>query len=342
LHLLAGEVAVSQTFPPLCAAARMRQRGISSGTEGRVGSSASRTSGYLERSSQCPWSFSQRSQRVLAICPCTLEVWVGTRAPGLRQWWRPEELNSDLHRIFRPGREALPAGSALLGAKAMTTCVADIVNMVQPDPTAVRRRRWFQRRPVRVTIVVVAILLVAVVGYLRAYGRLVHDYDSGPLTGGSSTKTSFPVEIGQPFTYGVIVVSNQSRSTARLTDLRVKPALPAGMEIVALQVVGPNRTTIGIGTDDRYPPPELVGHLRPFKGTRVPPEDSPGGKGGVEVIFGFKINRAGMFGFEKVEIDYKIGTKPYTLVLEDGFVGCAPYADYKDTCSIETFFGSES
>lgn len=226
---------------------------------------------------------------------------------------------------------------------ATTTNSLASVDVVQPEPATDTPRRWYQfRRKVAVVAVAIVIVGAAVVGYLRAYARLVHDFDSGPITGGSSTKTAFPVEIGSPFTYGVIVVSNQSSRTAVLTDLRVKPPLPPGMEIVELKVVGPNRTTIGIGTDDRYPPPELVGHLRPLKGTRVPPEDTPAGKGGVEIIFGLKINRPGMFGFKKVEIDYKIGSKPYTVVLEDGFVGCAPYADYQDRCSIEKFFGPSS
>jgi hypothetical protein len=191
-------------------------------------------------------------------------------------------------------------------------------------------------------LMAVALLLgLATVGYLRAFGRLVHGYDSGPVYTGSGTKTGFPVELNEPFTYGVITVSNRDGRAAVLTALRVKPRVPAGMEIIEVKVVGPNRKTAVIGTDRQYPPLELAPHLRPLKGAVVAPEDTPEGRSGTEIVFGLKVNRPGVFGFRQVELDYRIGAKPYTVVLEDGFVACAPRAVHP-RCSTEKFFGSDS
>lgn len=231
----------------------------------------------------------------------------------------------------------------MLTAKQTTPDGIDTVESVDPHPPIVSRG-WFsgRRRIAAIVLIPALVFALVVVGYLRTYGRLVHGYDSGPVYTGSGTKTSFPVDLDQPFTYGVIVISNRSSRTAVLTDVRVKPALPQGMEIVEVTVTGPPRTTSVIGTDERYPPPRLVSHLRPLKGAAVPPEKTPEGEAGVEVVFGLKVNRPGMFGFRQVELDYRIGRKPYTVRLEDGFVGCAPYEDYKDRCSIEKFFGSRS
>lgn len=50
-------------------------------------------------------------------------------------------------------------------------------------------------------------------------------------------------------------------------------------------------------------------------------------------------SRPGLFGFKQVELDYRIGSKPYTARLEDGFVACAPLADYPTGCPEEQFFG---
>jgi hypothetical protein len=182
---------------------------------------------------------------------------------------------------------------------------------------------------------------MAAVGYQRTYGRLVHGYDNGPIYTGSGTTTSFPVDLGQPFTYGVVTVSNRASRTAVLTDVRVKPSLPAGMQIIEVKVVGPNRRTPVIGTHEQYPPPKLAPHLRPLRGARVPPKKTPEGNSGVEIVFGLKVNRPGIFGFRHVEVDYRIGRKPYTARLEDGFVACAPQALYEQ-CSSEEFFGSRS
>jgi hypothetical protein len=229
----------------------------------------------------------------------------------------------------------------MLTGRPLTSERLDRLHVVQSDPHPAAAGGWFHRKGRVVGIVVVLALVVGlmVVGYQRAYGRLVHGYDSGPVYTGSGTKTGFPVDLDGPFTYGVITVSNRTGRTAVLTDVRVKPSLPAGMEIIEVKVVGPNRKTAAIGTGRQYPPPELAPHLRPLKGAKVPPKSTPEGYGGVEIVFGLKVNRPGRFGFRQVELDYRIGRKPHTVVLEDGFVACAPRTVYP-RCSTEKFFES--
>jgi hypothetical protein len=231
----------------------------------------------------------------------------------------------------------------MLTGRPLTSERLDRLDVVQSDPHPAAVGGWFQgkRRVVGIVVVLALVVGLTVVGYQRAYGRLVHGYDSGPVYTGSGTKTGFPVDLGQPFTYGVITVSNRTGRTAVLTGVRVKPSLPASMEILEVKVVGPNRKTAVVGTGRQYPPPELAPHLRPLKGARVPPKNTSEGYGGVEIVFGLKVIRPGIFGFRQVELDYRIGSKPYTALLEDGFVACAPRAVYP-RCSTERFFKSRS
>lgn len=79
-----------------------------------------------------------------------------------------------------------------------------------------------------------------------------------------------------------------------------------------------------------------------LNGAKVPPEETPEGKAGIEIVFALQVNRPGLFGFKQVELDYRIGSKPYTVRLEDGFVACAPHADYRGGCPREEFFGRRS
>jgi hypothetical protein len=191
-------------------------------------------------------------------------------------------------------------------------------------------------------VAVVVTLLAAVGLALQANRRAVHDYDSGPLQTGSDTTTGILVDVAQPFTFGGIVVYNTTAQPIVLDEIRLVPPAPPGMKILAIEVAGGDRRIGFVGADHGYPPPDLRLYLRPFRGARVPPERQPEGKEGTEIVFGLQLNQAGTFGFEHVDVDYRVGHKRHRVRLEDGFVACAPPASYPDGCDREAFFRRRS
>jgi hypothetical protein len=166
----------------------------------------------------------------------------------------------------------------------------------------------------------------------------VQDYRSGPVKSGSRTGTSFPVEPGQVFTFGGIVLENSGGRSAVLESIRFEPPLGSGMEVVEVKVAGGDRRVGYVGTHAQFPPPLLAAYVQPFRGAEVPPLDSPDGANGVEIVFGLRVNEPGEFGFQRVLVDYRIGERRHTVRLEDGFLACAPLAVFPDGCSHEGFF----
>jgi hypothetical protein len=192
-------------------------------------------------------------------------------------------------------------------------------------------------RPSRRHLILLAVIAVAVAGTvvfaLRSGRRAVHAFDKGPLQTFSSTRTGMLAdELGQVFTFGGIVVTNRSKSPVVIEDIRVVPPLEDGMKIVELQVAGPERRVGYVGTEKHFPPADLAPHLRPYRGAAVPPERSPRGEQGMEIVFALRIDRAGSFGFREVHVDYRVGGDRHTVHLEDGFVGCAPRSMFPDGC----------
>ncbi|MGH8990410.1 MAG: hypothetical protein ACRDZ7_02655 [Acidimicrobiia bacterium] len=172
----------------------------------------------------------------------------------------------------------------------------------------------------------------------RSSGRAVHDYRSGPVKSGSRTGTSFPVEPGQVFTFGGIVLENSGHRSAVLEAIRFQPPLASGMEVVDVEVAGADRKVGYVGTHAEFPPPLLAAYVHPFRGSEVPPLESPEGANGIEIVFGFRVTQPGEFGFQRVEVDYRIGDRRHTVRLEDGFLACAPIADFPDGCRHDEFF----
>lgn len=191
-----------------------------------------------------------------------------------------------------------------------------------------------RRRPSRrITAALALILLIVAVVYVRSRGGGgLHDWDDGPLHAGSVTQNSIPVDVNQPFTFGQATVNNITDKTAILDALRVVPELPGGMEIIEVAVVGPNRETALVASELAYPSPYLVDVLRPLPGAQVPPEDTKAGEAGVEIVFGLKVTKPGVYGFPAFDLDYHIGSTDYTVRVEHGFMACAPRADFPDGC----------
>jgi hypothetical protein len=191
-----------------------------------------------------------------------------------------------------------------------------------------------------------AALVVVAAGALaflvQSNRRVVHAFNQGPIQGGGATGTRIIAdELGQAVTFGGIVLENSSSSPAVLEEIRVVPPLDDGIKILAIEVAGRERRYGMVGADQGFPPPDLAPHLRPYRGAVIPPLRTPAGEEGVEIVFGFRIDRAGSYGFREVHIDYRVGKKRHTVQLEDGFLACAPQSAFPDGCGDDEFFESQ-
>ena len=170
-------------------------------------------------------------------------------------------------------------------------------------------------------------------------GRKLHSWrgGKGPLWGGSMTFVGIAVETGQPFTYGAAHVSNLTDETAVLEAVRVRPPLPDGLEIVGIGATGPNRKVITVNATPEYPDPDTKDALHALPGTEVPPAATKAGKAGIDLVFGLKVTKPGFFGFAQIDLDYRVGDKPYTVRLDHGVYACPPASAYPEGCQGQAF-----
>jgi hypothetical protein len=195
-----------------------------------------------------------------------------------------------------------------------------------------------RRRLIVAMVVVVSLAILAIQVRSDGAGRKVHDSGSGgPLDGGeaSDTISIWSVEIGQQLTMGHLVVFNEGEKPLVLEDLRVVPPLKGGMELIGVVTAQDrDRRAASIGAGRSYPPDATgVGRTRPLAGTVVPPEPRQGKPSrGTAILVGLRLTQPGAYGFDRMEIDYRVGKKPYTMRVDIGFVGCAPPAEYPARC----------
>ncbi|MGH9006015.1 MAG: hypothetical protein ACRDYV_23055 [Acidimicrobiia bacterium] len=186
-------------------------------------------------------------------------------------------------------------------------------------------------------------LLVAVLGILAitrltAGGRIGHDPGNlGPLDAGDrgATRSLSSLEIGQAVTVGGIVVSNAGSKPLVLEGLRLVPPPAEGLELIGAQVAPDEDRAMAVpGTSRRYPPdPADVGGAHPLPGAvigpRTPGQESPRG---TAILVGLRLTKPGVFGFEGLEIDYRVGGTRYALKVDFDFTACGPPADYPQEC----------
>jgi hypothetical protein len=214
--------------------------------------------------------------------------------------------------------------------------------MLHEAPSRPRLGALNRRLRIGAPVAVVVVLFLTAVGLgLQAKRRVLHDYDSGPLQTGSDTTTRIVVDVGQPFTFGGIVVYNTTAQPIVLDEIRLVPPTPPGMEILAIEVAGGDRRIGFVGADHGYAPTDLRPYLRPYRKALVPPERRPEGREGTEIVFGLQLNQPGMFGFEHVDVDYRVGKKRHRVRLEDGFLACAPPSAYPEGCDHEALSGRD-
>jgi hypothetical protein len=222
----------------------------------------------------------------------------------------------------------------------MASCATDPIDTlenVDPLPSTGPGRGVGSRRIVLVVAVVVVALAAGLI-VKRLSGPAFHDFESGPVKTDTDTITSLPVEVGQIFTFGGILLKNYTDAAATLKSLRFEPPLGSAMTLVELKVAGDDRNVGMVGSAVEFPPDRIPAKaIRPFEGAVVPSRRDDPRKRGLEVLMGLRVNRPGEFGFRHVVVEYRTGGRTHRVRLNDGFIACAPIRDYPH-CHADTFF----
>lgn len=200
----------------------------------------------------------------------------------------------------------------------------------------------------RVRRLLLVLIVIAAAIFVRAQilerRTVVHASDGGgPLTAGSGRLgVSFPVELGRPFTFGSMSLHNEGKRPVVLDAIRLLPPLPTGFRLVDVVVAQDrDRRLNSVGTSSVFPPvAEKVGTLRPFHGLMVPNYDENDRRSSA-VLMGLQLDRPGKATFKRVEIDYRAGSRHYTMKADFRFMACGPLADYPTGCNAEAFFDED-
>ena len=124
-----------------------------------------------------------------------------------------------------------------------------------------------------------------------------------------------PVAVGQPWTWGIVVLMNPTRRRIMLDRVELVDRT-RGLRVLRIQTAGVRRgTTIG----SAYGFPKLR-DLHPLRGTVVAKRGTPG----TEILVTVAAPRVGVFGFHGIRIDYHSGGHRYSTVLGHGAGICAP------------------
>lgn len=177
---------------------------------------------------------------------------------------------------------------------------------------ALRWRRWWLLPLVAAAVVAVLFTLSRNVA-----GRTTHGDGGGPLSGGEHrTITGFPVEVGVPFTVGVLI-DNKADQPAVLEAVRLDPR-PRSLEIAEVLVVDPERPWGLFGGHLTFPPQEVEDRLLPFRGAKVPPD----ARYTTQILLGLRLTSPDDSWYRHVVIDYRVGNRDYTLRTERSFFTC--------------------
>lgn len=147
----------------------------------------------------------------------------------------------------------------------------------------------------------------------------------GPLgeDPGAPNRIAFDVEVGRPFSYGLVLLRNPDPAPAEIAAVELVGAT-TGIELVASAVRPLSEAADhGLVANDRaYPPPALAGHLRPALGARIAEYRDP--SHAVELILGLRVAAPGTHAFAAVAVRYLVSGTAYRVVFPYALTVCAP------------------
>lgn len=157
---------------------------------------------------------------------------------------------------------------------------------------------------------------------------LAGDPSPGPLANdlGEPNTIVFDVEVGEPFSYGLVVLRNPASTVARITGVELG-GRAGRIELFDVSVRSlRDAPAHGLVANDRvYPPTALIGAVSPAIGARINPHREPGD--GVELVLGLRVPVAGSHGFTGVVVRYELDHVAYRALFPFALTVCAPPAE---------------
>lgn len=166
-----------------------------------------------------------------------------------------------------------------------------------------------------------AVALAVLTSGMEPAGRVVYSGDDGPLGGATARTTdTVAVDVGQPRTWGGVIVVNRKGPAAVIDGFRVSPPIAGGLRLLGTAVANdPDRKFVGTGPMEGRASPESLGRLVPLVGAQVPRHDR-----GAAVVLDLEATRPGIFWVDRVDVDFHVGTRRYTVRNDTRLVLCAP------------------
>jgi hypothetical protein len=180
--------------------------------------------------------------------------------------------------------------------------------------TRIRRRRFVLAALATVVLAGVAVFLLAVGG---DDGRGQDVEEGGPLavTADTATATSFPAELGAPYSWGATPLVNDGDEPATIERIELM-VVPAAMRVVGMYAL-PGLES-GIGSAEGFDPGDWPNPT----GLVIEPGQA------YELVVGAQIEEAGRFLMPGVRIHYRVGEDRYQATLNHALAMCGPPERY--------------
>ncbi len=145
----------------------------------------------------------------------------------------------------------------------------------------------------------------------------------GPISSKVGVSAGLPMRAGRPQLVGFVVFSNTGRRTAVLESIRPLDLSPE-LSILQTFVAGEHRRYSDASGATNWPNRQAYrrGTLKPVEGFKVTPDRHRRGHRGTNVAFVVQSNAPGQFGWDYVEVRYRIGDVRYRRLIDTGFRGC--------------------
>jgi hypothetical protein len=158
----------------------------------------------------------------------------------------------------------------------------------------------------------------------------------GPVFAGAGTEAGQRLEVGEPFSFGFVLLRNEAKLPAKIEKVRLL-GLTGGLELLGIssravpdeQGKGMFLEAFGYPPHDWASQPLAGDHIVPVAKTRTP-AGTPGE--GLELVIGVKATKAGVARARAVEFTYTVGGHRYREVYDGSMYLCAP----KDQFTAET------
>jgi hypothetical protein len=183
----------------------------------------------------------------------------------------------------------------------------------------------------------IALLVLAV---LTVGGTMVWRHrvsTNGPVFAGAASETGGRFDVGQPVSFGYVLLRTHGRTRATLERIRLL-GVTGGLELLGIQARSvPDEQGKGIFVSVfGYPPPEWPS--QPLASQHVVPvgrtfEASGEPNEGLELVIGVRATRAGVARARAVEVTYRAGGRRYRETYDGSMYLCAPKEQFTDeTC----------